>query len=247
MGTADERRERRVYVARHGERLDHVDADWARTAAYPHDPPLTARGRRQAHELGVWLQQQRHANVRYILASPFARTVETADCVAEVLQLPVWREHGVSEWLHEAWFYPDGPQLMPVHALQRRCPRLLVPKADDNVVHLSIMRPQYPESAHQMAQRCAYTAQALTQRYRQGDMLIVAHGISVEYVIKGLCGPDTTVNWVTYCSLSECIESTAAAVDGDADAPGLSKWRLGLHCETAHLSEPEDPQTVRYV
>lgn len=42
-----------VVVARHGERLDSVDEDWAkRNVTRIYDPPLTSRGEAQATEAG---------------------------------------------------------------------------------------------------------------------------------------------------------------------------------------------------
>ena len=38
----------RLFIIRHGERLDNVDYSWTNTAKRPYDPPLTAHGTEEA-------------------------------------------------------------------------------------------------------------------------------------------------------------------------------------------------------
>ena len=42
----------RVFIVRHGERLDNVDYGWVRRAERPYDPPLTDDGMKEATEAG---------------------------------------------------------------------------------------------------------------------------------------------------------------------------------------------------
>lgn len=245
----------RIFLARHGERVDHVDASWKLRAPRPFDSPLTERGRRQARELGERLLRLERANVRYIFASPFERTVDTAHQVAQVLDLPVYIENGACEWLNEAWFGAEKPEWLPAAELRRRgYPRLQVPPSSLSSSeaaaapaaepgHAIIADPVHPEELAEVAERCTRTVRALAARYLDGDVLVVGHGISVEHMAKGLCGADTKVRWVTYCSLTECIASDDAG--DDAEKPPR-RWRLGLHCDTSHLSEPENVSTLRY-
>ena len=39
----------RMFIIRHGERLDKVDYEWVRRAERPYDPPLTEDGVRESH------------------------------------------------------------------------------------------------------------------------------------------------------------------------------------------------------
>jgi broad specificity phosphatase PhoE len=41
--------------------------------------------------------------IAHIFASPFLRTVQTANAVAEMLNLPIKLETGLSEWLNPVW------------------------------------------------------------------------------------------------------------------------------------------------
>ena len=60
---AEKQQVQRVFIIRHGERLDNVDYDWVMTAERPYDPypPLTDEGTREALEAGhrfkekVWI------------------------------------------------------------------------------------------------------------------------------------------------------------------------------------------------
>jgi len=234
---------RRVFIARHGERIDHVDRTWGERATYPQDPPLTDRGRRQARELGVFLRSA--GNIRTILSSPFARTLETAHVVAEELELPLYVEHGASEWLHAEWFGERAPELTPLAEWKAQLPRL------DLESHRSLIVAEFPEDIHQITLRCRKAIQLITERYKEGDILVVGHGISVELMTKGLCGKHTKVNWVGYCAVCECVLDARIADTGasrDADEERTSDvWRLARNADASFLSEPEDPQHIHYI
>ena len=44
--------EQRMFIIRHGERLDNVDHTWEWTAERPYDPPLTEDGEEEASSAG---------------------------------------------------------------------------------------------------------------------------------------------------------------------------------------------------
>ena len=52
MAQKDDQSVQRVFIIRHGERLDNVDYDWVRWAERPYDPPLTDDGVKEASEAG---------------------------------------------------------------------------------------------------------------------------------------------------------------------------------------------------
>ena len=69
-----------MWVVRHGERIDAVEKGWKKTAARPHDPPLTPTGFEQAAATGRALRDHR---LDAIYTSPFLRCVQTATAIAE--------------------------------------------------------------------------------------------------------------------------------------------------------------------
>ena len=73
-----------IYFARHGERLDWVDATWKETAERRFDPSLSAYGLQQADELGRYVTTLQ-PRITHIYTSPFLRTVQTALQVAKRL------------------------------------------------------------------------------------------------------------------------------------------------------------------
>jgi broad specificity phosphatase PhoE len=90
-----------IILMRHAERLDRAmeekGEDWISTASRPQDTPLSDYGVLQAKEVGKQLQQYK---VSKIYTSPLIRTVQTADLVADVLELGdscIHIEHGLVE------------------------------------------------------------------------------------------------------------------------------------------------------
>ncbi len=69
----------RVWIARHGNRLDFVNPDWFNTAPRRYDPPLSEDGFIQAKELANRLKLE---SLKHIFVSPFLRAIKTAYPVA---------------------------------------------------------------------------------------------------------------------------------------------------------------------
>jgi broad specificity phosphatase PhoE len=81
-----------ITLLRHGESVGNAESRWQGQADYP----LTDRGREQARVLGeCWLEKDVTFDV--ILASPQVRARDTAEIIAEALNVPlefdpIWRE-----------------------------------------------------------------------------------------------------------------------------------------------------------
>src|SRR5215207_4969728 len=100
-----------VWLARHGERQDAMDAQRGGPGALADDPPLSEEGKRQAALLAGRLRDE---GLSHVVASPYRRTVETAAIVARACKLPVKLEPGVCELLdahlvsgQPVWQSPD--------------------------------------------------------------------------------------------------------------------------------------------
>lgn len=79
-----------------GEREDHIRPAWRDTAEHISNSPLSSDGLLQARAVGEHLKKTE--KVTKIYTSPFTRTLQTGNEIAEVLDLPMHVEHGICEW-----------------------------------------------------------------------------------------------------------------------------------------------------
>ena len=200
---------RTVWICRHGNRIDFVDPSWRKRNG--HDPHLSEDGVRQALETGRRLQNE---GIRYVFASPFLRTVETAHHIAEALEARAFVEHGASEWLNPEWF-AQPPTIASIEDMAKRFPRV-------DPSYVSVVKPSYPETAEQAFARAGHTARLLVEKY-PGDLLMVGHGHSVTGMSWGLLGARPVIH-TGLCALVKI---------------GLYNgvWKLELNGDTSHLSD----------
>ena len=204
-----------VWIARHGNRLDFVNPDWFLTAERPYDPPLSDGGVMQAQQLGQRLKSE---NIAHIFASPFLRTVQTANEVAEALDLPIKVESGLSEWLNPQWM-PSMPEKLPLEVLHQQYPRI-------DLSYTSRVIAEYPETGEKALLRSGETAKCLTDEFSE-DILLVGHGASVIGTAMGLLGGTNQpeIN-ATLCCLVKIVRRDR-------------EWIMELNGDTSHLSETE--------
>jgi broad specificity phosphatase PhoE len=202
-----------VWIARHSNRLDFVDPEWFNTAKRRYDPPLSEDGLIQARELAARLKTE---NITHIFASPFLRTIQTANEVAGVLNLPIKLEAGLCEWLNPNWM-DEAPE---IHSQEWLAPRY--PLIDWS--YQSLVKPQYPETEAQLYRRTAKTVQILVQKFAE-DILIIGHGGSVLGTTRGLIRGNPTFK-VPLCSLTKIVNLDYI-------------WNLELTADTSHLSQTE--------
>jgi broad specificity phosphatase PhoE len=86
----------RIYLIRHGETQWNVEGRYQGQA----DPPLNARGRAQAEQLGRQLRSQGLAR---LISSPLLRALQTAEILARILKLPVETEERLVEIHQGDW------------------------------------------------------------------------------------------------------------------------------------------------
>ncbi|MBG1245289.1 histidine phosphatase family protein [Nostoc sp. NZL] len=206
-----------VWIARHANRLDFVNPDWFLTAERRYDPPLSDDGMVQAQQLAKRLKKE---NIAHIFASPFLRTVQTANAVAEVLNLPIKLETGLSEWLNPVWM-TEEPERLSTPALAK-----LFPKIDTS--YTSRIAAKYPETHEKVRERSGQTARCLAAEFFPEDILLVAHGASVLGGAMGLVGEiaKTEVK-ASLCSLVKVVREDP-------------EWLLELKGDTSHLTHIEE-------
>lgn len=203
-----------VWIARHGNRLDFVNPEWFNTAKRPYDPPLSEDGAIQAQQLGKRLVG---LGIKQIFASPFLRTVQTANYVADLLDLPIKLESGLSEWLNPAWMLSSPER----HSLAEL--RQLFPRIDSS--YTSRVIAEYPETLFDVNKRTAQTALHLTGEFAD-DMLFIGHGASVVGATWGLVDGTPNVQ-ATLCCLVKLVRQEQA-------------WVMELSGDVSHLSQTED-------
>lgn len=204
-----------VWLARHANRLDFVNPEWFNTAERPYDPPISDDGFIQAQQLAQRLKQEK---IKHIFASPFLRTVQTANEVAQVLDLPIKLESGLSEWLNPAWM-PKMPERLSTEALAQMFPKI-------DISYTSRVMAEYPETKEVVLERSGKTARILADEFPE-DILLVGHGASVLGATMGLVGAtaQTEVNAVL-CCLVKIVRQDR-------------EWVMELNGDTSHLSSSE--------
>jgi broad specificity phosphatase PhoE len=211
-----------IWMARHANRIDFVNPDWFRTAERRYDPPLSDDGIIQTLKLAKRLQKE---HIAHIFASPFLRTVQTANAVAEALDLPIKLETGLSEWLNPAWM-TEEPEKLSIPALAELFRRI-------DTSYTSRIAAKYPETLAQVQERCGQTARCLAEEFFPADILLVGHGVSVLGGAIGLVGEmaETEVK-ASLCSLVKIVRQDQT-------------WLLELKGDTSHLSQIEE--VIRFV
>ncbi len=202
----------RIWIVRHGNREDFQNPGWSRTAQRPFDPALSADGETQAREVGLSLQSEQ---VHRVFASPFLRTIQTASHIADALKLPVCLEPGIGEILPNV---DSTPALLPEDERKQRFPRI-----DED--YEAVRELAYPESSEEGHERAAASAQALTDRFPEKNLLMVTHGAPVVGIVRGLTGLKDRITVPLCCIFT--LQRTDAG------------WEVVQLSETSHLSNQE--------
>jgi len=89
----------KVYIVRHGFRLNWVTTNWTSPTGLPRDPPLAAYGESQAKEVAQYFHGlPEEEKPTAIFSSPYYRCLQTSQPVAQALKLPLYVEQGLNEW-----------------------------------------------------------------------------------------------------------------------------------------------------
>jgi broad specificity phosphatase PhoE len=172
-----------LWLVRHEHRLDFICPEWFETAIYPYDPPLSIEGSDRAVRLAEKFSKM---PIERIYTSPFLRTIQTAHPLAKLLNLPIWLEWGLCEWLCRDWT-SELPETTPVDKLMQCYPNV-------DVAYQSLVTPCYPETVEELDARLHNIAYKLIHDNCE-NMLIVAHKGSAVGIVAALTGNS---DWLTY-------------------------------------------------
>jgi broad specificity phosphatase PhoE len=205
-----------VFISRHGQRIDRVVKDWKSLPNSPGQLHLSPHGIEQAKALGRRLRSE---GVGRIFVSPFWRTIETAQHVAEQIDVPVCVEYGVCEYLQPKHF-PNG--LIPRTAEEMK------PHFDRiDTSYTTLLHPEGPEDEQRITERTARAINALLEQERD-NFLIITHAMSARLMACALLGESRE-------GLRTGIECAVTQLARQGET-----WELVHDGDEAHL--PEDTQ-----
>ncbi len=205
-----------IFITRHGMREDFVNPKWKVAALNPYDPPLSKEGIIQAKELALRLKKE---NITKIFTSPFLRTVQTAHCIAEILEVKIKLEYGLMEWLNPKWF-KSMPKIIPIEKLASKYPRI-------DTKYNSLFYPQFPEDEEQALIRAGDTAKKLLA-LNEKPVLLVGHGASVWGAVKGILNnePDITPCMCCLIKLENINNKWVSTIKGDSSFLSIKEKNL---------------------
>jgi broad specificity phosphatase PhoE len=163
-----------VLLLRHAHRLDFVQPEWFNTAAYPFDPPLSARGWQQILELTPKLL---HLPFDRLYSSPYLRALQTAYPLSRAWDLKICIEGGLREWLNPEWS-PSLPQTWPLANKMAQVPGI-------DVNYVGSFNPQYPESIAALNARAIQVTEQLIVN-TPDRTVIVAHRHTLSSMLTAL-------------------------------------------------------------
>ena len=200
--------EKTVWIARHGHRFDFAYPEWFLTAERRYDPALSKQGFVQVQQLANRLKQE---PIDHLFCSPFLRAIQTAQPIAQLLDLPLKIERGLGEWLNPDWM-TEYPQTSPLEELTQ--------KYSIDQPYSSRLIPTYPESESAMMQRMAILAGQLVTEF-SGNLLLVGHGATVGGITAGLMGE----NLIWQAPLA-CLTKIVYV---------KNRWKIELKADISHL------------
>ena len=185
----------KVYVTRHGQVA--TDAEYYGDVNYPRgDMPLSPLGREQAKLLGERLKKEGF-NGR-IFASPFIRTMETAELISEITGSEIYPTPA----FHEIIRSDEGARSLQGSDLDRL--KALFPNVSKNASLVFPWWASKAENNEDVRYRVAHGMNEIMNSFDE-DFLVVGHGASVSAVLTFLLGVPF-VSPVYNCSYS-CFDT----------------------------------------
>ncbi|KAG2120964.1 histidine phosphatase superfamily [Suillus discolor] len=212
-----------IYIARHGFRLNWMNTNWKSPTGLPRDPPLAAYGEVQAQELAdhfLALPEEKRPTI--ILSSPYYRCLQTSKPTSQVLEVPIYVEHGLSEW-----YSPVAPGT----GLHPRPSSATVMQTYFSEIDPSWSSIWYPtrrgEDVEALHER-ANGKHALAVKHK--NILLVSHAATVIVLCRALLAqPDLPLR-VGCCSISEFSRKPNAS-------GVLGAWEAKYLASGSHLKE----------
>ncbi|XP_061497715.1 ecdysteroid-phosphate phosphatase isoform X1 [Anopheles gambiae] len=237
---------RKVYVMRHGERIDFTFGSWVpycfdeagnyvrkdlnmptslptrKPSLWQKDSPLTNVGRYQARLVGEGLKDA-GVQIARAYCSPSFRCIQTATSVLEGLGLkatvPICIEPGLFEWL--AWYQDGLPEwLTPDELLAAD---YNIDTAYKPLSSPGLLREHFHEKLNEFYCRNSNAAEEIIKS-TEGNVLIVGHATTLDTCTRFIIGEKLRstndmariMQKVSYCSLA-VMESDGTTPSGDSE------------------------------
>jgi broad specificity phosphatase PhoE len=201
--------EQHVFIMRHAEREDDIDAGWARTAERPFDTPISAAGKTEARAAGERLRRIAPP-IRVVVTSPFLRCVQTAVAVCEGMNYgtAIVVDNGLSE-VHSACTMKGAdiskPAALGLPGLASLFPGRL--RANPKGVPM----PEWGEekgAGGSAYERFVGSLQRLAAQYHPDPVLLVTHGDAVAACVGAVLPPGSMVYKTDYCCCAHLVLRT---------------------------------------
>ncbi|KAF8203613.1 histidine phosphatase superfamily [Pholiota molesta] len=206
----------KVYIARHGFRLNWVSSAWKSPTGLARDPPLTAYGETQAEELcQYFLSFPENERPTAIFSSPYYRCLQTSRPLAKALGIPIYVEHGIAEWYSPV---EPGTGLHPrpgsTHSLHDLFPEV---DASWSTLYYPSRKGETVEELHLRIDAFMRAFKpALQQRVpaeRRRRLLFVTHAATTIALVRSFVGDQQLHMKVGCCSLTELERREDAPAD----------------------------------
>ncbi|KZP31310.1 phosphoglycerate mutase-like protein [Athelia psychrophila] len=221
-----------IFILRHGFRSNFVNANWTNATQTPRDPALTAFGETQAQECAEYFMSLPvEERPTAIFSSPYYRCIQTSKPIVQALGIPLFLEHGVSEWYSPVspgtGLHPRPPSAAGMHEY---FPGLL----DES--WSSVWYPSRKgEDVGQIHARTAGFLEAFIPEVEKkipqshARILLVAHAATVITLTRELLADKVVPLRIGCCTLTELKRKP--------DAPILGGWTPTLVASGDHLKE----------
>jgi len=197
-----------VFLCPHGFRVDYGDLTWVGNSPYPHDPPLSKEGLRQAQDLAKRL---RYENISCIVTSPFSRAIQTAKAIAGELGIKYVVEPAFAEFMSVT-------------------NRKNIPTLDPQFSQDEMMDPQYQKSCESLTlenwdSMCLRVHEALWKLSKSYNRIaIVSHRSTFQALLSVILGSQFK-NQLQFASITSLLPS-----------PSEIGWKIDHLNSYSHLS-----------
>ncbi|KIM85269.1 hypothetical protein PILCRDRAFT_817269 [Piloderma croceum F 1598] len=213
-----------LYILRHGFRQNWITSTWPTTTGTPRDPPLAAFGEDQAQEVADYFKSLPvEERPTAIFSSPYYRCIQTSKPIAHALGLPIFVEHGISEWYSPV---APGTGLHP-RPSSATALKAFFPEIDDSWSSL-----WYPsrkgENVLEIHDRSAGFLEVFVPEVERrmptthSRILLVAHAAPIAALTRELLGDRNLPLQVGCCTLTDVKRKSGAKVLGGWTAKALA-------------------------